>query len=73
MIEQGLIAGAGLDVYADEPNVPERLLRLDNAVLLPHLASATHETRQAMADLVFENLAAYFKTGCVKVLLPSAT
>jgi len=69
-LEQGVIAGAGLDVYADEPNVPERLLRLDNAVLLPHLASATQETRQAMADLVFQNLAAYFKTGRVKVAVP---
>jgi len=72
-LEQGLIAGAGLDVYADEPNVPERLLRLDNTVLLPHLASATRETRQAMADLVFENLAAFFKTGRVEVSVPSAT
>ncbi len=71
-LEQGVIAGAGLDVYADEPNVPERLRRLDNAVLLPHLASATHETRQAMADLVFDNLGSYFQTGRVKVAVPTA-
>jgi len=70
-LEQGVIAGAGLDVYADEPNVPERLLRLDNVVLLPHLASATHETRQAMSNLVLENLTTYVKTGRVKVAVPT--
>jgi lactate dehydrogenase-like 2-hydroxyacid dehydrogenase len=67
-----VIAGAGLDVYTDEPNVPERLLRLDNAVLRPHLASATHETRQAMSNLVLENLTTYVKTGRVKVAVPKA-
>ncbi len=61
------IAGAGLDVFEDEPNVPAALLALDNAVLLPHVASATRETRKAMADLVLDNLAAYFATGAVKV------
>ncbi|WP_454741800.1 2-hydroxyacid dehydrogenase [Cupriavidus necator] len=60
------IAGAGLDVFEDEPNVPEALFGLDNVVLLPHIASATHETRQAMAELVFENLQAFFATGAVK-------
>lgn len=54
------IAGAGLDVFADEPRIPEALLALNNVVLLPHLASGTHETRQAMADLVLENLHAHF-------------
>ena len=57
------IAGAGLDVYADEPRVPEALLALDNVVLAPHMASATAETRQAMATLVLENLAAFFERG----------
>jgi hydroxypyruvate reductase len=52
------IAGAGLDVFDDEPNVPEALFALDNAVLLPHLASNTHETRAAMAQRVEDNLAA---------------
>jgi len=61
------IAGAGLDVYEDEPNVPPALLTLDNVVLLPHVASATRETRQAMADLVLDNLASFFATGAVKV------
>ena len=69
-LEQNQIAGAGLDVYDDEPNIPERLLALNNAVLLPHLASATHETRQAMADLVMDNLRSFFITGHVKVAVP---
>jgi len=64
-LEQGVIAGAGLDVYADEPRVPERLRSLEQVVLLPHLASATHETRQAMAELVVRNLDAYFSAGQV--------
>ena len=53
------IAGAGLDVFEDEPRVPEALLALDNVVVLPHLASNTHETRAAMAQRVEENLAAF--------------
>jgi hydroxypyruvate reductase len=71
-LEDGTIAGAGLDVYTDEPNVPERLFALDNVTLLPHVASATHETRQAMADLVLENLQAFFETGQVKAGVPLA-
>lgn len=54
------IAGAGLDVFEREPHVPEALFALDNVVLLPHVASGTHETRQAMGDLVFENLQRFF-------------
>jgi lactate dehydrogenase-like 2-hydroxyacid dehydrogenase len=57
------IAGAGLDVYEDEPNVPPALLALDNVVLMPHIASSTRETRQAMADRVFDNLHSYFAQG----------
>jgi lactate dehydrogenase-like 2-hydroxyacid dehydrogenase len=57
------IAGAGLDVYEDEPNVPPALLALDNVVLMPHIASNTRETRQAMADRVFDNLASFFAEG----------
>ncbi|MDX5363900.1 MAG: 2-hydroxyacid dehydrogenase [Pseudazoarcus pumilus] len=63
------IAGAGLDVYADEPRVPEALLALDNVVLLPHMASGTIETRTDMEDLVMANLKAFFDTG--KVLTPA--
>lgn len=54
------IAGAGLDVYANEPHVPDELKSLDNVVLLPHIGSATHETRAKMGQLVLDNLAAHF-------------
>lgn len=54
------IAGAGLDVFADEPRVPEGFFGLDNVVLQPHVASGTHETRAAMGRLVLDNLAAHF-------------
>jgi lactate dehydrogenase-like 2-hydroxyacid dehydrogenase len=64
------IAGAGLDVYKNEPNILKEFFALDNVVLLPHVASATNETRQAMSELVFENLLAYAKTGKVKVGVP---
>ena len=57
------IAGAGLDVFENEPQVPEALLTLDNVVLLPHIASGTNETRQAMADLTLANLRSYFADG----------
>jgi lactate dehydrogenase-like 2-hydroxyacid dehydrogenase len=55
-LQQHKILAAGLDVFADEPNVPAALLALDNAVLLPHVGSASHHARQAMADLVVANL-----------------
>ena len=55
------IAGAGLDVFADEPHVPESLLTMDNVVLLPHIGSATIETRTAMGQLVIRNLRAHFE------------
>jgi lactate dehydrogenase-like 2-hydroxyacid dehydrogenase len=54
------IAGAALDVFSDEPNVPPTLLALDNVVLAPHIASTTEETRAAMGELVYANLAAHF-------------
>ncbi len=57
------IAGAGLDVFDDEPTVPTELMALDNVVLLPHIGSATHDTRKAMGDLVFANLQAFFANG----------
>jgi lactate dehydrogenase-like 2-hydroxyacid dehydrogenase len=59
-LDQGLIAGAALDVFEDEPNVPEALRIRDNVVLTPHIASATWQTRKAMADLAFGNLQAHF-------------
>ncbi len=69
-LQSGTIAGAGLDVYADEPHVPEALRALDSVVLAPHMASATHETRRAMAELVLRNLDAFFATGAVAVAAP---
>jgi len=58
-LEQGTIAGAGLDVYPNEPHVDPRLIALDNVMLLPHLGSATVETRAAMAEKVLANLRAW--------------
>jgi hydroxypyruvate reductase len=57
------IAGAGLDVFIEEPKVPPAFMELDNAVLLPHVGSGTHETRRAMEDLVFDNVDAFFRNG----------
>jgi lactate dehydrogenase-like 2-hydroxyacid dehydrogenase len=55
-LQAGKIAGAGLDVYYDEPNVDPAFFALDNVVLLPHMASATNETRTAMGLLQIENI-----------------
>ncbi|MGE0358859.1 MAG: 2-hydroxyacid dehydrogenase [Burkholderiales bacterium] len=57
------IAGAALDVFADEPRVPAELLALDNVVLTPHIASATTDTRRAMGQLVLDNLESFFRDG----------
>lgn len=59
-LKKRLIAGAGLDVYENEPTVPRDLIDLDNVVLLPHLGSATEETREAMGMRVLGNLNAFF-------------
>ncbi|WP_034299876.1 2-hydroxyacid dehydrogenase [Herbaspirillum sp. RV1423] len=59
-LQEGRIAGAGLDVFANEPNIPESLTKLDNVTLTPHMASGTVVTRTAMADLAFDNLQAHF-------------
>ncbi|AFM15565.1 lactate dehydrogenase-like oxidoreductase [Mycolicibacterium chubuense NBB4] len=67
----GRLAGAGLDVFADEPQVPEELLRLDNVVLLPHVASGTVQTRAAMEELTLRNLDAFLATG--ELVTPVAT
>ncbi len=64
----GRIAGAGLDVFEKEPEVPEEFLQLPHLVLSPHIGSATHTTRQAMADLVLQNVDAYLAGQ--KVLTP---
>lgn len=65
-LQEGRIAGAGLDVFDREPHVPGELMQLDNVVLLPHIASGTVETRHAMADLTFDNLQAFFREGRVR-------
>jgi glyoxylate reductase len=57
-LQQRLIAGAALDVFENEPTVHPDLLSLENVLLVPHLASATTETRTAMANLAVDNVAA---------------
>ncbi len=57
-LQNGTIRGAGLDVYEKEPLAESPLFQLNNAVPLPHIGSATHETRQAMADRAYANLRA---------------
>ena len=59
-LAEGRLGAAGLDVFANEPHVPQALMTMDNVVLLPHQGSATVETRRAMGDLVVDNLAAHF-------------
>lgn len=58
-LEQGRIAGAGLDVFLNEPRIDPRFLALDNVVLQPHQGSGTVETRQAMGQLQRDNIAAF--------------
>jgi glyoxylate reductase len=60
-LQEGRIAGAGLDVYEREPSVSAELIQLEQVVLSPHLGSATWETRTAMAELAVDHLLAYFK------------
>ena len=65
-LQEKKIAGAGLDVFVDEPRVPQGFFTLDNAVIFPHVASATQETRKAMGDLQIENLRLHFSGRPVK-------
>jgi lactate dehydrogenase-like 2-hydroxyacid dehydrogenase len=65
-LQEKKIAGAGLDVFEHEPKVPAEFFSLDNAVLFPHVASATAETRKAMGDLQVENLLLHFAGKPVK-------
>lgn len=69
-LENGVIKAAGLDVYAHEPRIPETLLNRANVVLLPHIGSATVETRTAMADACKANLDAYFLRGPALNVIP---
>jgi len=59
-LRDGGIAGAAMDVFDGEPEVPAELMAMENVVLTPHIASSTHETRRAMADLVYDNIRAHF-------------
>lgn len=59
-LQAGTILGAGLDVFANEPQVPPELVAMDHVVLLPHVGSASVETRAAMGRLVVDNLIAWF-------------
>ncbi|MBC9245307.1 2-hydroxyacid dehydrogenase [Paracoccus sp. 11-3] len=59
-LQTGAVAGAGLDVFDDEPNVPQSLLKAPNCVLTPHIGSATVEARRAMSRLVLDNIDAHF-------------
>jgi len=59
-LTSGKLGGAGLDVFANEPQVPQVLFGMDNVVLQPHVGSATYETRRAMSQLVLDNLDAKF-------------
>src|SRR5690606_25768500 len=67
-LQDKIIAGAGLDVFENEPQVPDELKTMDNVVLLPHIASATMETRRAMVDFMLQNVEAFARTG--QVLTP---
>ena len=69
-LADGTILAAGLDVFADEPRVPKALLDLPNATLLPHVGSASVHTRNAMADLVADNLVAWFSEGRALTAVP---
>ena len=60
VLQEGALGGAGLDVFEEEPKVPEALFAMDNVVLAPHVGSATHETRTAMGNLCVDNLVLHF-------------
>ena len=60
-LKNNIILAAGLDVYVNEPNIPKELIDLKNTVLLPHIASGTVETRNAMGQLVYDNIKNYFE------------
>ncbi len=67
-LQAGKLGNAALDVFEHEPKVPDALKANDNVVLLPHIGSATYETRRDMEDLMVKNLQAFLKTG--KVITP---
>ncbi len=69
-LQNGVIGGAALDVFESEPQVPEALRAFPHVVLAPHIGSATTQTRQAMADLAFNNLSSHFNGAAVLTPVP---
>jgi lactate dehydrogenase-like 2-hydroxyacid dehydrogenase len=69
-LRAGRLAGAGLDVFADEPTVPEALLAMDTVVVLPHVGSGTVQTRAAMEALTLRNLDSFLATGKLVTPVP---
>lgn len=69
-LQEGTLGAAGLDVFEAEPKVPEAFFAMENVTLLPHVGSATVETRQAMGDLTVENLRRFFEEGTVTTPVP---
>ncbi|MEM7710676.1 MAG: 2-hydroxyacid dehydrogenase [Pseudomonadota bacterium] len=69
-LEAGTVGGAGLDVFEAEPKIPDALKAMENVVLLPHVGSATVETRQAMGDLTVRNLTRWLEDGRVETPVP---
>ncbi|QKV20745.1 2-hydroxyacid dehydrogenase [Oricola thermophila] len=71
-LSKGTIAGAGLDVFENEPDVPEELIAMRNVCLLPHVGSASVHTRGLMGDLVADNLVSWFSKGETLTAVPEA-
>jgi len=69
-LQAGRLGGAGLDVFENEPVIPDALKTMENVVLAPHIGSASVETRQAMADLTCDNLTQWAKDGTVLTPVP---
>jgi lactate dehydrogenase-like 2-hydroxyacid dehydrogenase len=69
-LQSGSLGAAGLDVFEAEPKIPQALKEMSNVVLLPHVGSATVETRRAMGDLTCDNLSQFLKNGTVLTAVP---
>ena len=68
-LQENRIAGAGLDVFANEPNVPSALFSMPNVMLQPHVASGTVQTRTAMGQLMLDNLASFYRSEELKAFV----
>ncbi|MGX9357464.1 2-hydroxyacid dehydrogenase [Roseobacteraceae bacterium S113] len=69
-LSDGTLGSAGLDVFDAEPQVPEALFAMENVILLPHVGSATHETRAAMGALVVDNILSHLESGTLLTSVP---